>query len=373
MGNGPGSGRGDTGSSTGRCARGPRRWPRAVVAALCLASPTSRGTLKASASTTAPEAEGTLDADLRPDKKDDAWTTSSRFKHDLVELFPQSHGETVLELGAHVGHCTRVLARLFGSVLAVEHSEAVLDTNVQRTADLSNIVHLHFHTVLDDWAVFSRGRIGVVFIDAAHDYHSVRSDIERAVAIPTVHTLVLDDYGAERGVREAVADAVASGVARVRRFVGEPPPWTFAGRTVEDWEGVVLDPLRHNSSEGQASTWGDVQQQRPLEGSTWVVFPAGVFVSGYFQPHGKLRFDAGGVAASSYGQLAWRRASEYDGLGAGEVYVLQLEEPPHWRAEMKLNGHRTAAILFRSDGHELVMLREEMMRTVGEKLLSFLH
>ncbi|CAK0912030.1 unnamed protein product, partial [Prorocentrum cordatum] len=69
-----------------------------------------------------PADEG-LAKDLLPDKKDDAWTTSSRFKRDLVELLG-SGGETVLELGAHVGHCTRVLSRLFGAVIAVEHSEA---------------------------------------------------------------------------------------------------------------------------------------------------------------------------------------------------------------------------------------------------------
>lgn len=307
-----------------------------------------------------------LAKDLLPDKKDDAWTTSSRFKRDLVELFPSSRGETVLELGAHVGHCTRVLSRLFGAVIAVEHSEAVIDTNVQRTADLPNVVHLRFHTVLDDWGMLARGRIGVVFIDAAHDYHSVRSDIERALAIPTVHTLVLDDFGAERGVRGAVRDVVASGQARLRRHIGESPPWSFSGRTVQDWEGVVLDPVRGDSL---ARTGVSAS----LANTTWVVFPTGVFVSGYFQPHGQIFFDYGGVAASSYGGIAWREGAEYLALGAGEVVVLQLERPPGWRAEMKLNEHRTAAILFRSDGQELVMLRQEMMRTVGEKLLSFLH
>jgi len=251
-------------------------------------------------------------------------------------------------------------------VIAVEHSEAVIDTNVQRTADLPNVVHLRFHTVLDDWGMLSRGRIGVVFIDAAHDYHSVRSDIERALAIPTVHTLVLDDFGAERGVRSAVQDVLASGQARLRRHIGEGPPWSFAGRTVQDWEGVVLDPVR-----GGSLARAGVSES--LSNTTWIAFPTGVFVSGYFQPHGQIFFDHGGVAASSYGGLAWRDGAEYRAMGAGEVVVLQLEQPPGWRAEMKLNEHRTAAILFRSDGQELVMLRQEMMRTVGEKLLSFLH
>jgi hypothetical protein len=307
-----------------------------------------------------------LAADLLPDKKEDAWTTSTRFKKDLVELFPNSKGETMLELGRHVGHCTRVLSRLFGAVIAVEHSEAVLETNVKRTEDLTNIVHLHLHTVLDDWAVFARSRISAVFIDAAHDYHSVRSDIERTLDLPRVHTIVLDDYGAERGVRDAVNDIVAEGRASVRQYVGEAPGWSFSDRVVNDWEGVVLDPIRTPKELEESSTL-------QLKNTTWIVFPAGVFVSGYFQPHGRIFFDEDGMASSSYGSIAWRRAVELEAAGASNAYVLQLEDPPHWRAEIQLNPRRTAAVLFRNDGHELVMLRQEMMRTVGEKLLSFMH
>jgi len=314
-----------------------------------------------------------LAADLRFDKREDAWTTSSRFKRDLVELFNESQGDTILELGAHVGHCTRVLSRLFGVVVAVEHSEAVLEANVRRTADLGNIVHLHLHTVLDDWAVLARGRISAVFVDAAHDYHSVKSDLQRALALPAVRTIVLDDYGAERGVREAVLEVVTSGLARVRRYVGEAPPWHFADRIVEDWEGVVLDPARQDAA--SLPTWAVAAAPLPLrlENTSWVVFPAGVFVSGYFQPHGTVAFRPGGVAGSSYGSVSWRHASEFDPLGVGDIVALQLEDPPRWRADMKLNARHTAAVLFRSDGHELVMLRREMMRTIGEKLLSFLY
>ena len=43
---------------------------------------------------------------------------------------------------------------------------------------------MRFHSVLDDWSLFSSTQIHVVFIDAAHDYASVRSDLERALALP---------------------------------------------------------------------------------------------------------------------------------------------------------------------------------------------
>lgn len=310
-----------------------------------------------------------LEEDLRPDKKQDAWTTSSRFKRDLVELFPGSRAEAILELGAHLGHCTRVLSHLFGLVVAAEHSEAVLASNAERTKDMANVLHLRFHTVLDDWSLFSQSRFSAVFIDAAHDYASVKNDLEQALMLPHVQTIVMDDYGAERGVRTAVDEALAAGIVELQRYIGESPPWTFADRIVEYWEGVVLRPKR-----------GPVADAAPtatkLEGSTWVIFPSGVFVSGFFQPHGIVNFGPIGAAESSYGPLAWRVPFPHelpDGVHSGDYLILRLEAEPGWRAEVRLNARRTAGVLMRDDGHELVMLRQDMMRTVGEKLLSFMH
>ena len=48
--------------------------------------------------------------------------------------------EVVLEVGAHLGHCTRVLSRLFRSVVALEHSPHVLKKNAERNDDLNNVV-----------------------------------------------------------------------------------------------------------------------------------------------------------------------------------------------------------------------------------------
>lgn len=47
-------------------------------------------------------------------------------------------------------------------------------------------VYLKFHSVLDDWSIFAQTKIHVVFIDAAHDYASVKSDLEKALALPHV-------------------------------------------------------------------------------------------------------------------------------------------------------------------------------------------
>ena len=61
--------------------------------------------------------------------------------------------EVILEVGAHLGHCTRVLSRLFGTVLALEHSPHVLKQNAMRNADLKNVAPREAMAVLNGWGV----------------------------------------------------------------------------------------------------------------------------------------------------------------------------------------------------------------------------
>eukprot|EP00434_Breviolum_minutum_P035200 symbB.v1.2.031151.t1/scaffold3584.1/size53777/7 len=290
-----------------------------------------------------------LAKDVLPDKNDDAWTTSSKFKLDLVEMFSNNSEEVVLEVGAHLGHCTRVLSRLFGHVLALEHSPPVLKQNALRNSDLKNVVYLKFHSILDDWSLFAESRIHVVFIDAAHDYYSVRSDLDRALALPHVHSIVLDDYGTRKGVHRAITEAVEQGKARLKRYVGRAPPWTYDGISeFHDWEGVVLEPVA-------TSRRAEIQRlEDAVLGTSWVVFPAGVFSSGYFVPHGHLDLSEPHLGSSSYGAFEWRQAiqGELGGL-EDQTLIFQFVDSPQ-RIQAQINSERTGMALLRQDGVVLV-------------------
>ncbi|CAE7774296.1 unnamed protein product, partial [Symbiodinium pilosum] len=299
------------------------------------------------------------------DKNVDAWTTSSEFKQDLVQLFSNSQNETMLEVGAHLGHCTRVLSRLFGTVLALENSVQVLKNNAARNEDLRNIVYLKFHSVMDDWSLFAQTPIHAVFIDAAHDYGSVRSDLERTLALPHVHTIVLDDYGTTAGVHRAVDEVVAAGLVKVKSFIGRAPPWSYDGSIMKDWEGIVLEPLPRETKEPPSL-------EASLLGSSWVVYPAGVFTSGYFTPHGLISFDRLHEAGSSYGPMEWRQATDQES-GGRDMLILQLTEEPRWRFQATITEARTGMALFRNDGVVLVAIPQTMVRVIGDKLLSYLH
>ncbi|CAE8743130.1 unnamed protein product, partial [Polarella glacialis] len=156
--------------------------------------------------------------------------------------------------------------------------------------------------------------------------------------------------------------------AKVRRFIGRSPPWSYPGHEVQDWEGVVLDPVRGVPPD--ASSGGEVSS---LVDSSWVIFPPGVFTSGYFMPHGTIHFSVGGEASSSYGPMEWRQATQEETGGADGVFFVQLQDQPRWRAQVEVNKHGTGLAFARDDGHMFVAVRQDMIRTVGEKLLSYLH
>ena len=55
-----------------------------------------------------------------------------------------------------------------------------------------------------------------------------------------VHSIVLDDYGTRKGVHRAITEAVEQGKARLKRYVGRAPPWTYDGISeFHDWEGLA--------------------------------------------------------------------------------------------------------------------------------------
>mmetsp|Transcript_51730 Transcript_51730/g.116411 ORF Transcript_51730/g.116411 Transcript_51730/m.116411 type:complete len:103 (-) Transcript_51730:51-359(-) len=89
--------------------------------------------------------------------------------------------------------------------------------------------------------------IHVVFLDASHDYETVRHDIDNCLKLATVSLVIFDDYGAEEGVRAAVHEAIQLGLLRPVAFLGEGAdgPWRLRdGRSVEHREAVACEVVR---------------------------------------------------------------------------------------------------------------------------------
>lgn len=134
---------------------------------------------------------------------------------EALELAKLAEGKRVLEMGAHLGFSTIVLARVAAELHSVDWHRGDLmagegDSLEQFRTNLRShgvedkvIVHVgRFETVLPTLAPES---FDLIFIDGHHSYESVRQDI--ALALPLLApggTIALHDYGREsqNGFRE---------------------------------------------------------------------------------------------------------------------------------------------------------------------------
>ncbi|CAD7939658.1 unnamed protein product [Amoebophrya sp. A120] len=401
------------------------------------------------------------------DKTENPWTISVKFKHDIVNFFatelreyrqkfleshdnhydPNAGGrppdaedasdskksatkecQIGIELGAHVGLTTGFLAQHCHQVWALENSIAVLEQNMANNQAHDNIAYFEFHSVLDDWEVklpknhLLSDSVSFVLVDAAHDVASVLNDLEQAAKLAPF--LVLDDYGAEQGVREAVEIFVEQRKKAKRvRYLGHTPPWTFEDRTITAGpEGLLLQVTDFVTveqkrcllgfAEGQDEHQGHdqvyararkcrvpveqtasvVQQQVTLAvgkvwDTTWYLYPTGVFLSGNIALQGRIElwanqtgtislFPSGSASPAEVAQLEYRPVLDVSGLENN--FVLATTDATRRRFQVSFQSSFQSGMLWSlADGQQsaplFVMIKSSLVRTIGEKLLSALY
>jgi|AACY02.7.fsa_nt_gi Protein-L-isoaspartate carboxylmethyltransferase len=107
-----------------------------------------------------------------------AATTSSKFRNDLLRIFPLNVSATmsILELGTHSGITTAFFADIFAHVIAVDRDVGHLQRSRQTIGERRNVAFFSLDLYQETWSQLLSNIIDVVFIDAAHDYVSVMSD-----------------------------------------------------------------------------------------------------------------------------------------------------------------------------------------------------
>lgn len=116
------------------------------------------------------------------------WPDRGKQSHQLVHVPPNSnhkwwHGmalDRIIPCVHHHSSDTWISWMISG----FSHSYQLIIRVSIRIPWNNSQVYLQFHSVLDDWNLFGHNKIHVVFIDAAHDYASVKSDLDRALALP---------------------------------------------------------------------------------------------------------------------------------------------------------------------------------------------
>jgi hypothetical protein len=187
-----------------------------------------------------------------PDKSEMNWTTTHKFKDDLLDYFgDEFKNKNCLEVGTFQGHTTRILSFLFNKVITIDINQEWIEKARNLNNDRNNIEY--YVGDIYDWIepgvtslyydTFKDEEVDVVFIDAIHKYHQVVFDTINSIKTCGTCHLVYDDYGLLDEVKSAVDDMINTGMIEVVQYIGgqkdELVNPTSVNKYLKDREGII--------------------------------------------------------------------------------------------------------------------------------------
>ena len=182
--------------------------------------------------------------DTIPHKDTAKYTTSRRFKKDILETFSDEKYKdmTMVELGSCQGNSTVVYSNVFKKVYAVEKDEWNIEQARKKCSKVPtfNVEFIKKDIYTEDWDF---PQADVVMIDAGHTYEHIIHDVEKAIAYFNNPIIILDDYGNPKTeIRKAIDELIDNGVLNLHSHIGEDNGFkTAAGWTMNDREGGVFN------------------------------------------------------------------------------------------------------------------------------------
>jgi len=198
-----------------------------------------------------------------PDKLDQHWTTSLKFKNELLDFLGDKFiDKNCLEIGTFQGHTTRLLSYTFKKVVTIDNNQQFMDKACELNTDRDNIEYLmgniyefgmlEFLETPTSWCIMDGldKDIDVVFIDCVHKYSNVLVDTFNSLTNFKDIYLIYDDYGSAPQVKRVIDHLMELGLMEFVTFIGHkkgvdlwPPnhPEKLAGKekVLYDWEGII--------------------------------------------------------------------------------------------------------------------------------------
>lgn len=174
-------------------------------------------------------------------------TTTKKFKEDLIKILTyQSFEGDILEVGAHTGETTLVLAKAAESlnkkVYAFEHNSNRIEEakKLINSYNVTNVEFIKKDVYKESWGIKN---VGLVFIDCVHKKDYFKKDIENTRKIINDDGIIIaHDYGLVTregdGIKPHIEEAKD---LEIVSYIGEKDSWNDLGSgSVIDWEAVQL-------------------------------------------------------------------------------------------------------------------------------------
>lgn len=167
------------------------------------------------------------------------FTTSKKFKQDVVNFFNNHKDNTYLELGSCQGNSILIYSNLFKEAIGMEFEKS----NIQASKDLckyrSNVT-IHEFDVMSNWDNLPQA--DVVNLDALHSYEGVQYMIDNALKYYPNSTFIIDDYGHEMNTIKPIIDnLIRDNKIEVLKWIGEDTGFKASnGKEFIDKEGLIF-------------------------------------------------------------------------------------------------------------------------------------
>ena len=180
--------------------------------------------------------------DTMPHKDTAKYTTSRRFKTDILEFFSDKKYKdlTMIELGSCQGNSTFVYSNVFKKVYGVELDSWNIEQAKKKCKNRDNVEFIKKDIYKEEWDF---PQADVVMIDAGHTYQHIIHDVEKAVAYFNNPIIILDDYGNPKtDINKAMDELMSNQILRLHSYIGEGDGFlTAAGWTMNNREGGIFN------------------------------------------------------------------------------------------------------------------------------------
>ena len=168
------------------------------------------------------------------------YTTSRKFKQDILKHFDKYKDKTILELGCCQGDTTRVYAECFKEVFALDVDDWNISQARNKCSDVDNVTFLKKDIYNSEWDF---PQVDVVVIDAGHHSSQVSADIDKVLDYFGDVEIIFDDFGNPRvDVRKAIDDALSSKKIKISKKIGESSGFkTINDIIFNDREGIICN------------------------------------------------------------------------------------------------------------------------------------
>tara|TARA_R110001592_G_C12753669_1_gene712221 strand:- start:38 stop:628 length:591 start_codon:yes stop_codon:yes gene_type:complete len=166
------------------------------------------------------------------------YSTTRKFKEDLINYFNKNKSQTLVEFGCCQGDTTRVLSNLFNKIYASDISPENIQVTKNKCNDVNN-VQVQIKDVNEEWEYKD---IDVLYLDALHDYSGVKQCLERTKQQYPNSLIIMDDYGHIMDtVKPNIDNLINNNEIEVLKWIGEEKGYTPSnGKTFIDKEGLIF-------------------------------------------------------------------------------------------------------------------------------------